>query len=78
MLWQLTIKGCGYDSYDSHIVRAPTEDEARAAVPCGGECPRHTYTKHGSCVWQNPKKTTCNHLPVEGNPGVILSSFNAG
>ncbi len=68
-----------YDSFDSHVVIAETEEEARHHCPCADECCNHTYKNH-SCIWHDPDKSVCEHI---GNAksqvsGVVISSFNAG
>jgi hypothetical protein len=73
----------GYDSFDSHLVIAETEEEARSYCQCGDECRYYTYEKRDShpCVWRDSSKSECEHI---GNAkknqkvGVVISSFNAG
>jgi hypothetical protein len=66
----------GYDTYDSAIVCAKSEDVARNIIPGGGD-------------WGNPPTTWCNNpdqVTVEligtaargTRQGVMLASFNAG
>ncbi len=59
----------GYDCYYAHVVRAETEHQARSMVPSGDE---------GASVWLDPAQTTCEELPAQGEPEVILSDFLAG
>lgn len=63
----------GYDTYDSCIVAAETEDEARNIHPLSG---------WGSRTWaRKPEyvKVELLGIAVPGTePGVILASFNAG
>lgn len=61
---------CGYDEYDSMIVRAEDETHARviASNNCGDE----------GGVWTSRKKVTCEVLTPKGESGLVLGSFNAG
>lgn len=71
-LWILQNVGhVDYDSFDSFIVRADTEDAARtfAANSAGDE---------RSETWLDRGKSTCEPLTTEGEPGIVLGSFNAG
>lgn len=74
----------GYDAFDSHIVIAQNEEEARAFCPCADECEEHHhsgYNKNHNCIWQNPEKVSCEKIGVADDnqeKGVVLSSFNAG
>ena len=67
----------GYDTYDSVVVAAKTETEAKSIHPC-------TISGWGSCggCWpKSPENVEVELIgkAVEGTPaGVILSSFNAG
>lgn len=65
-----------YDTYDSAIVAAETEDEARNIHPADVE--GKTYRK--SYSWCDPQFVQVKFLCAgyEGEKGVILSSFNAG
>lgn len=60
----------GYDECDGFVVRAKTETDARAlaAEQAGDE---------GKDVWLSPA-VTCTELTAKGEPGIVLSSFNAG
>jgi hypothetical protein len=80
----------GYDTYDSAIVAAENETEARYTDP--GGClfwhaekgwarpdGNHSYAMAGT--WTTPDNVTATLIgkAVEGTPrGVILASFNAG
>ncbi len=61
----------GYDSFDSHVVIADTEDRARLMCPSGDE---------GKMAWQNPEASTCSIIGEcsEEKMYVVISSFNAG
>jgi hypothetical protein len=78
-------EGCdtgGYDSFDSHLVIAETEEEARSYCPCGDECRSSSYGKRDNhlCVWRDSSKTYCEHIGDAKSQvsGVVISSFNAG
>jgi len=68
----------GYDEYDSFVVRASNEAKARAIATVAefGDDPSRRYGY--SDVWLNPEKSTCLPLSGDGQPGVIVSSYNAG
>lgn len=66
----------GYDTYDSAVVCAGSEDEARKINPDYGEWGRN----YGSWC-SSPDKVTVRHIgeAVEGmEPGIVLASFHAG
>ena len=60
----------GYDSFDSFIIAATTEAQARniATENCAEEGP----------IWCDPTKASCEELRVPKEPCIVLSSFNAG
>lgn len=61
-----------WDTFDSAVVAAETEDEARNTSPAGADWRR---------AWAPPEKVTVEYIGIaaEGiKPGVIVSSFNAG
>lgn len=66
----------GHDTYDSAVVAAYTEDEARQINPGGG-------WEDGCDTWcETPEQVTVEYLGIAATlgmePGVVLSSFNAG
>lgn len=79
-----------YDTYDSAVVAAETEEEARLTYPDGdrvwsGE--RWVYKTLdgrtldiGHTCWTHPCNVSVRFLAdgYEGEAGVILASFNAG
>jgi hypothetical protein len=60
-----------YDSYDSFVVVAENEAEARelAANSAGDE---------GSITWRDPLLSDCEEMLPTGEKRIILGSFNAG
>jgi len=67
----LSVKGyVGYDSYDSKVVRAENESEARKLA-------NEQYGDEGK-VREDPQHVDCEVLACSGDSVVILSSFNAG
>lgn len=69
----------GWDTYDSAVVAAPSEKEARQIHPAGGIGPEEWW------VWDNwastPEAVRVKYLGEahEGQiAGVIVASFNAG
>ena len=71
-------ENCGYDTYDSAVVCAESEEDAKKMNPSGG---RATDEKEDYGTW-----TTLKHVDVEyigeakegSEPEVVCSSFNAG
>lgn len=66
-----------YDTYDSCVVAAETEDEARNTHPSGW----HTSPIWDSTTWVSPKDIQIKYLgeaAVYINSGVVCASFNAG
>ena len=56
-----------WDTYDSFVVRAKSETEARKlASEVGGD------------LWNDPAYTGCVKLVPEGDSDIIVGSFNAG
>ena len=62
-----------YDQYDSFVILANDETEARQLAEAHGE----VWRKKG--VWLNPDMCTCELLTRKGKQAkVILGSYNAG
>ncbi len=61
----------GYDEYASFVIRAKTEEDARAfaAANAGGESGK---------IWLNARLSSCETLKAQGVAGVVLGDFNAG
>jgi hypothetical protein len=65
----------GYDTYDSAVVCAETEDEARLTHPNGkDEWDDHSWCSSPSQV----KVTIIGEAAKRVSRGVVLASFNAG
>lgn len=64
-LYILTVERCGYDEFDSVVVRAKDSRAAKKLV-------KVTYFK------AHQGKIKARQVKVEGKPGVVLASFNAG
>lgn len=65
----------GYDTYDSAVVAAYTEDEARQINPDGN------WGELWSGWCKTPGQVTVEFLGIATpsiEPGIVLSSFNAG
>lgn len=58
----------GWDEYDSYVVRAKNEAEAR----------KITKEDAYESSWAEDKDVTCERLSVRGKSEAILGSFNAG
>jgi hypothetical protein len=89
-LWVIRSKQfLGYDTYDSAVVAAETEEDARNTSPSGsfywrGEWwyrdsagDQHTWPESG---WVYPDQVVVEYLGETDRDihGVVLSSFNAG
>lgn len=78
-LWLLTGTASGYDTYDSVVVAATTEEKAKQIFPMEGARGWEWYPEQ---VWARaPKdvKAVLIGTAIRGTPeGVVLASFNAG
>jgi hypothetical protein len=65
-----------YDTTDAFVIRADSEEEARAMTKknAGDEV---EYNK-GKNPWLDPGLTSCVELTLDGEPTVVIYSFNAG
>lgn len=59
-----------YDLTYGFVIRADTEDQARAMAEENAEM------KEG--VWLNPEHVSCTELLPDGEPGVVLRDYLAG
>lgn len=62
-----------YDEYEGFVVRAVSEEHARALAAEG-----INWSKNERAVWLFADKSTCELLTSEGADEVILESFHAG
>ena len=63
--------GCFYDTNHAFVIRAATEDAARAiAEQRAGDEPNG--------IWLEPEFTECDLLQQDGPDRIILVDFNAG
>ena len=62
-----------YDVCDGFMVRAETEQQAReiAKEATAGE----SWDEN---PWLNPALTSCEQVFIDGEPGIVMSSFRAG
>jgi hypothetical protein len=71
-----------YDTYDSAVVAAPTEDDARLWIPGEGKStPDSRNWKHGWNDWcKSPDAVKVELIGIsnQNEEGIILASFNAG
>ena len=68
----------GYDTYDSIIVCAETEEDARKIHPYGGE---NTKNNGEYSVWADPEDVFVEEIGTANKDvekGVVIASFNAG
>ena len=84
-LWLLSQDtNTGYDTYDSVVVAAKNEEDAKMTHP--SDIPITEWNDTGSCdrtygAWTSKENVQCRYLgnAVPGvEPGVICASFNAG
>lgn len=76
-LWILKAKKpVGYDSYNSFVVRAESEKNARklAAESKGDE----NYISRPVSFWESPDFSSCEELTALGPEEIVVGSFNAG
>lgn len=59
-----------YDEYDSKVVRATSEREARALA--------NAQVGDEGNIWEDSSEVNCEVVDPEGQPGVISSSFHVG
>lgn len=65
----------GYDTFDSCVVCAPNEEQAKTTHPCGG------LDYVAGSGWASPENVTAHLIGVADpsvNAGVVIASFNAG
>ena len=63
-----------YDKAFSFVVRANTEEEARALA--SGNCGDEYYASEGM-AWKSPKYSTCTQLLAKGKAEVVIRNFAA-
>lgn len=70
----------GYDTYDSFVVRARTEQEAREFAAAQGADEQPRFYEGDKRVPQSGWLIhgTCELLKAEGPLGIVIASFNAG
>jgi hypothetical protein len=68
----------GYDTYDSAVVAAETEEAAREIHPSGMECDKDAYDWDGWCAKEYVKVKLIGKATEDCIAGVICASFNAG
>lgn len=59
----------GYDEYDSFVVRAENETEARNLVG---------NNHYPGKIWKCQESSSCEQIKTTGETKIILGSFNAG
>ena len=71
-----------YDSYDSAVVVADTEESARSTNPSNGQpMKENDWTVNYSSWCNGPEHVTVRYLgeAIDGvEPGIVCASFNAG
>lgn len=71
------IPGVSWSEYDTNygiVVRAESESEARAFAQAVISDEKGIHAD----AWLNPRVTSCDVLPQDGDTGVIIVDFNAG
>lgn len=69
-----------HDTYDSMVVAAESEEEARQWHP-NGDYPSGVWDKLIGCDWSKPDKVNVTYLGIatsDVEAGVVCYSFNAG
>ena len=94
-LWRISQdKNNGWDTYDSAVVAAETEEEARGIYPDNWDNNEKRWNgskwlwyledgrvlDYGSSSWTSPDNVSVEFLAdnYEGPKGTVLASFNAG
>ena len=82
-LWLISQKvNDNYDTYDSAVVAAKTESDARAIRPNGDEWPRENTHRWRYSNWAytpDQVEVQCiGEAALDQKSGVVLASFNAG
>lgn len=70
----------GYDTYDSAVVCAESEDDAKSISPNGGN-PTDEIDRWGNVTWCKISDVECEYIgeAKEGfERGVVCASFNSG
>jgi hypothetical protein len=70
-LFLLSREANDYDEYDSFVVRAESETQARQIAAAS-----HGFEDESE--WLEGGKSRCDELTPEGAPGVVIGSYNAG
>ena len=70
----------GWDTFDSAVVAAATEDEAQAIHPYGAVYPEGGWSETYKCWASSPDQVTAEHVgETHLDAGeVVCASFNAG
>ena len=80
-LWKISqTKNSDYDTYDSAVVAAETEEAARLTHP-GGETDGWWTSRWYLSCWAEPQEVLVSYIGEAApntKPGVIVTSFNAG
>lgn len=63
----------GYDTYDSFVVRAETEHDAREILIA-----EHAQDGYGDSWTRNHADVVVKELTTDGPAAIIIGSFNAG
>ena len=71
LLSRIYERGKIYDCFNGHIIRADTEDEARAMAS-------DTARDEGRNTWLDPTRSTCVIIEDTGKKEIILSDYHAG
>lgn len=79
-LWHVHRDDCTYDEYDAFVVRAITRGEAiEIARTKQGATYRLIAQPDGRAKYENvPTEWEAEPVDNDGEPGIILGSFNAG
>lgn len=69
-LWLLkALDYVGCDAYDGFVIRASSEEEARRIA---------SEREHSESRWLDAAQSVCTPISADGDPDIILDSYNAG
>lgn len=60
-----------WDANDGFVIRAPSEEEARALAASAA-------VDEGAEAWTDPQRSICKPLTQKGDAEIILRDFHAG
>jgi hypothetical protein len=77
LYWLRAKLDVGYDAYDSFVVSAKNEKEAREMCQLEG-ADEIGWREPKIPFWTDPKMSACKEISSKTPHGIIVGSFNAG